>query len=206
MHTMSVSFETELLAALPKLRATALMFTRDRAAADDLVQDCVLRALTSQDSYTLGTNLSAWLYRIMRNRFISGLRGTRMVACSIDDVESAALSVGGNQESNIAKLELMKELEALPLIQREAVLLVGAAGLSYEEAAASLDCNVGTVKSRVSRARNTLRLRLNGPDDDDTTTHQIPKTAIDNQQENSIVNRTYKAQSSAQTQNPQIRA
>ncbi|MFY7959079.1 MAG: sigma-70 family RNA polymerase sigma factor [Elsteraceae bacterium] len=157
---MSTEFETELLASLPRLRATAMMFTRNRAAADDLVQDSLLRALVAQDSYALGTNLGAWLYRLMRNRFISGLRLRRIATLSLDEPEAISIGAPGNQEDHLAGRELERELAKLPTAQREAVLLIGASGLSYEEAALAMSCGVGTVKSRVSRARATLRLRL----------------------------------------------
>ena len=157
---MSIEFETELLASLPRLRATAFMFTRNRAAADDLVQDSLLRALVAQESYALGTNLGAWLYRLMRNRFISGLRLRRIATLSLDEPEAIAVGALGNQEDHLAGRELERELSLLPTAQREAVLLIGASGLSYEEAAVAMSCEVGTVKSRVSRARATLRLRL----------------------------------------------
>jgi len=157
---MSIEFETELLACLPRLRATAFMFTRNRAAADDLVQDCLLRALVAQKSYALGTNLGAWLYRLMRNRFISGLRLRRIATLSLDEPEAIAVGAPGSQEDHLVGRELERELAKLPTAQREAVLLVGASGLSYEEAALAMSCGVGTVKSRVSRARATLRLRL----------------------------------------------
>lgn len=157
---MSIEFETELLASLPRLRATAFMFTRNRAAADDLVQDCVLRALVAQDSYALGTNLDAWLYRLMRNRFISGLRLRRIATLSLDEPEAISVGAPGSQEDHLAGRELERELARLPTAQREAVLLIGASGLSYEEAALAMRCGVGTVKSRVSRGRATLRLRL----------------------------------------------
>ncbi len=157
---MSIEFETELLAILPRLRATAFLFTRNRASADDLVQDSLLRALVAQDSYALGTNLSAWLYRLMRNRFISGLRKREFATVSLDEPEAIAVGLLGDQEAHLARLELERELARLPAAQREAVLLIGASGLSYEEAALAMGCSVGTVKSRVSRGRETLRLRL----------------------------------------------
>jgi RNA polymerase sigma-70 factor, ECF subfamily len=157
---MSIEFETELLASLPRLRATAFMFTRNRAAADDLMQDCLLRALVAQDSYALGTNIGAWLYRLMRNRFISGLRLRRIATLSLDEPEAITVGGPGSQEDHLAGRELERELARLPTAQREAVLLIGASGLSYEEAAVAMGCGVGTVKSRVSRGRATLRLRL----------------------------------------------
>jgi RNA polymerase sigma-70 factor (ECF subfamily) len=161
---MAESFETDLLAILPKLRATAVMFTRDRSAADDLLQDSIVLALQAQASFTPGTNLSAWMYRLMRNRFISLLRRRRLATVSLDDPAALAVGAWGDQEDHIAQLELEQALQTLPVAQREALMLVGAAGHSYEEAAEALDCSVGTVKSRVSRARLALRQQLLGTD------------------------------------------
>ncbi len=161
---MAEAFETELLTILPKLRATAVMFTRDRSAADDLLQDSIVLALSAQSSFTPGTNLSAWMYRLMRNRFISLLRRRRFATVSLDDPAALAVGAWGDQEDHMAQIELERALEDLPIAQREALLLVGAAGHSYEDAAMALGCSVGTVKSRVSRARLTLRTRLLGDD------------------------------------------
>jgi len=156
------AFEAELLAVVPKLRAMAIMFTRNRASADDLLQDAIVLALSAKHHYTLGTNMAAWMYRLMRNRFISLLRRRRPPTVPLDDPAALKAPAAGNQHHHDARLTLESELEALPLGQREALLLVGAAGQSYVEAAEALGCSVGTVKSRVSRARDRLRQRFVG--------------------------------------------
>jgi len=154
------SFEDQLLAILPRLRATSIMLTRDRVAAADLLQDSLVLALTGKSHYIPGTNLSAWMYRVMRNRFISLVRRRRTPTVPLDDPAAMAVGIAGNQEDHMARLELEGEMAALPAAQREALVLVGGAGQSYEEAAKTIGCSVGTVKSRVSRARETLRHRL----------------------------------------------
>lgn len=160
MVEQAESFEDQLLDILPKLHATSIMLTRDRTAAADLLQDSLVLALTGKAHYVPGTNLSAWMYRVMRNRFISLVRRRRSPTVPLDDPAAMAVGVAGNQEDHMAHLELEGEMAALPASQREALVLVGAAGQSYEEAAKVIGCSVGTVKSRVSRARETLRCRL----------------------------------------------
>ena len=154
------AFETELLEVLPRLRATAVMFTRDRTAADDLLQESIVLALAAKTSYTPGTNMYAWMYRLMRNRFISLLRRRKAPAVPLDDPAALAVGVAGSQEDRITQLELQRELACLPAGQREALLLVAAAGQSYAETADALGCTVDTVKCRVSRARARLRSRF----------------------------------------------
>ena len=161
-------FQQEMLESLPKLRAVAVMMTRDRANADDLVQDTLVQAIAAQNSYTVGTNFAGWAYRIMRNRHISLIRRRRFVTVPLEDPAAMAVGSLGNQESHMAQLELARALKTMPLAQREAVLLVGAMGLDYEEVARILGCAPGTVKSRVSRARATLRRTLL---DDETIEH-----------------------------------
>jgi RNA polymerase sigma-70 factor, ECF subfamily len=156
------TFEKELLSVLPRLRAIAVMLTRDRVAADDLLQDSIVLALSAKHSYTLGTNLAAWMYRLMRNRLISLARRRRPSTVPLEDPIANSVSTAPEQDGRMMRLLLERELAHLPIGQREALILVGAAGQSYAEAAVALGCTVGTVKSRVSRARETLRQRLEG--------------------------------------------
>lgn len=156
------TFEQELLSVLPRLRAIAVMLTRDRVAADDLLQDSIVLALSAKHSYTLGTNLAAWMYRLMRNRLISLARRRRPSTVPLEDPIANSVSTAPEQDGRMMRLLLERELALLPVGQREALILVGAAGQSYAEAAVALGCTVGTVKSRVSRARETLRQRLEG--------------------------------------------
>ncbi|MBS0540587.1 MAG: sigma-70 family RNA polymerase sigma factor [Proteobacteria bacterium] len=155
-------FHEQLKAILPRLRIYALSLTRDRDAADDLVHDTVIKALTGRHSFEPGTNLSAWVFRIQRNEFISGLRRTRP-SVPVDSVIAETLSHPAHQESRLVMREFMSAFGKLASTQREALLLAVLEGQSYEVIAAHTGVSVGTVKSRISRARDTLeRLLLEG--------------------------------------------
>jgi RNA polymerase sigma-70 factor, ECF subfamily len=160
---MHDEFHEQLIALLPKLRIQALALTRNRAAAEDLVQDAVANALAAQDSFTPGTNFAAWMHRILRNRFISTLRKQRETT-DIDDVPMSAFSVSGAHEDRMVLKELGRALTRLPSDQREALFMVVLQGLSYEEVASATGCAVGTAKSRVFRARRQLQAWLMGED------------------------------------------
>jgi len=150
---------------LPDLRGFARFLTRDVAAADDLVQDTIVRALASQDQFQAGTSVKAWLFTIQRNIFYEQRRRQKREHEIMDDLghdvamEAPALS---NQGARDAVADLTALLWQLPDIFREAVILVGAQELSYEEAAQICDVGVGTMKARVSRARARL-MTLTGP-------------------------------------------
>jgi RNA polymerase sigma-70 factor (ECF subfamily) len=155
-------FHEQLKAILPRLRVYALSLTRDRDAADDLVHDTIIKALTGRHSFEPGTNLSAWVFRIQRNEFISGLRRTRP-SVPVDSVIADSLSHPAHQESRLVMREFMAAFGKLAPTQREALLLAVLEGQSYEVIAAHTGVSVGTVKSRISRARDTLeRLLLEG--------------------------------------------
>jgi|GEM_PF-410473 len=154
-------FHDLLIENLPRLRALSVAITRDRAKADDLLQEAVAKALAASDKFTPGTQFCAWMYRIMRNQFLSDIRRTRPTA-ELDDVNTAHLAGAGSQEDNLVVGELKTGLDKLPAAQREALLLVALHDMSYEEVAEACDCSVGTIKSRVSRARQALRDYLMG--------------------------------------------
>ena len=157
----SGEFHAQLVALVPKLRIQALALTRNRAAAEDLVQDAVANALAAQDSFTPGTNFAAWMHRILRNRFISTLRKQRETT-DIEDLPSSAFAVGAAHEDRMILKELSRALGRLPADQREALFMVVLQGLSYEEVAETTGCAVGTAKSRVFRARRQLQAWLAG--------------------------------------------
>jgi RNA polymerase sigma-70 factor, ECF subfamily len=163
---MPSDFQTNLVAVLPKLRIQALALTRNWAAADDLVQDAAMNALAAQDSFTPGTNFRAWMHRILRNRFISGLRKRREIM-DIDDAPPASLAVQSGHEDRLALQELQRALGELLPVQREALFMVVLQGMSYEEVGVATGCAVGTAKSRVFRARRILAARLLGEVDRD---------------------------------------
>ncbi|MBS0219557.1 MAG: sigma-70 family RNA polymerase sigma factor [Proteobacteria bacterium] len=167
-------FHEQLKAILPRLRVYALSLTRDRDAADDLVHDTVVKALTGRQSFEPGTNLSAWVFRIQRNEFISGLRRTRP-SVPVDSAVAETLSHQPHQESRLVMREFMSAFGKLASTQREALLLAVLEGQSYEVIAAHTGVSVGTVKSRISRARDTLeRLLLEGEAKPQPTTPARP--------------------------------
>jgi RNA polymerase sigma-70 factor (ECF subfamily) len=159
--TLTTTFHDQVIAILPKLRVQALALTRNRAAAEDLVQDAVCNALSAQDSFIPGTNFAAWMHRILRNRFISNLRKRRDTT-DIDDVPSSVFATDAPHEDRLALKELAKAMTRLPSDQREALVMVVIHGMSYEALAEATGCAVGTAKSRVFRARRQLEAWLLG--------------------------------------------
>ncbi len=157
----NATFHDQVIALLPKLRVQALALTRNRAAAEDLVQDAVCNALSAQTSFIPGTNFPAWMHRILRNRFISNLRKRRDTT-DIEDVPASAFATDAPHEDRMALKELARAMAHLPPDQREALVMVVVHGMSYEELAASTGCAVGTAKSRVFRARRQLESWLMG--------------------------------------------
>lgn len=159
--TATASFHDQLVAILPRLRVQAVSMTRNRADADDLVQAAVSNALAAQASFTPGTNFGAWMFRILRNRFLSDIRRKRDT-CDMDSAPAEALARPAAQEDSLALRELRRRLADLPADHRTALLLVTVQGMSYEEAAAVMECAVGTAKCRVFRARRQLEAWLTG--------------------------------------------
>lgn len=158
-------FHTDLTTMLPRLRIYALSLTRDPDRADDLVQQTVLSSLAGRRSFRPGTNFSGWLFRIERNEFISGLRRQRPTV-NLDDTVANTLSDAPRQESGIVLRELTKAFRALPGTQRTALLLTAIEGHSHKRIAVHSGVPVGTVKSRIWRARATLRRLLADEGDD----------------------------------------
>jgi RNA polymerase sigma-70 factor, ECF subfamily len=150
------SLRDQMLGLLPNLRAFALSLTYDPTWADDLVQDTILRAYSKIDRFERGTSLGAWLFTILRNGFYTQHRKRRYEVEDPDGTFVGRLSVMPAQESRLEAAEARRALARLPVKQREALLLVGAEGLSYEEAALIQGVSIGTVKSRVHRARSQL--------------------------------------------------
>ena len=169
MSTTLPTFHDQVIAILPKLRIQALALTRNRAAAEDLVQDAVCNALSAQQSFIPGTNFPAWMHRILRNRFISNLRKRRDTT-DIDDVPSSVFASEAPHEDRLALKELAQAMTRLPADQREALVMVVVHGMSYEALAESTGCAVGTAKSRVFRARRQLESWLLGEAKDSSKT------------------------------------
>ncbi len=157
MTTETTSFKRELLATLPNLRAFAVSLTGRQDRADDLVQDTILKAWAKQSSFELGTNIKAWLFTILRNEFYSQMRKRGREVQDSEGAFTERLSVHPAQYGSLDLSDFKKALDQLPEDQREAIILVGASGFSYEEAAEICECAVGTIKSRVSRARTRLQ-------------------------------------------------
>lgn len=156
-----------LLGAIPALRAFAFSLTYDLDRSDDLVQDTLVRAWTKADSFTRGTNLTAWLFTILRNLFYSEQRKRKREVEDADGTLAGRLTSLPEQEIRVEMREFQEALDGLPLSQREALVLVGAQNFTYEEAAEICGVAVGTMKSRVSRARVRLieTLGMTGTDD-----------------------------------------
>ncbi len=165
LQPVSASFRRELLEAVPALRAFARSLTGDADQADDLVQEAITRALTHAASYSAGTNMKAWLFTILRNQFISEIRRRTREATDSDELALATVGRPAAQEAGLHVRDFRRAFADLPVEQREALVLVGAEGFSYDEAASIAGCAVGTMKSRVSRARRALSDRLS-PDDE----------------------------------------
>lgn len=156
-----------ILTAIPNLRAFGISLTGNVDRADDLVQETILRALKNIDSFEPGTNMSAWLFTILRNLFRSEYRKRKREVEDATGMYADSLKSQPEQATRLEFEELRAALDKLPDDQREAVILVGASGFSYEEAAAICGCAVGTIKSRVNRARNRLAEIMSIDDLDD---------------------------------------
>ena len=148
-------FEIMLIAHLPRLRGFAMMLTRNRSLADDLLQETACRALKKRTQFTPGTSFSAWTFCILRNEFISTLRRAKRVVC-LDDITLDLAGKRGDQEDVVLTNEVLRAMGTLRTTEREVISLVAGAGLTYEEAAVHLKVSVGTVKSRLWRGRKNL--------------------------------------------------
>lgn len=165
-------FKRDMLATLPNLRAFAVSLVGDRNNADDLVQETVMRAWAKQDKFQPGTNIKAWLFTILRNEFYSRMRKRGREVQDSEGVFTQQLASAPQQLGALDFEDFKSALSKLPDDQREAIILIGASGFSYEEAAEMCGCAVGTIKSRVSRARSCLQELLDvsgsadfGPDE-----------------------------------------
>ena len=150
------SFKREMLSILPNLRAFAVSLCGRPDMADDLVQETIVKAWTKQSHFQAGTNLKAWLFTILRNEFYSQMRKKGREIGDPDGLFTERLSSEPAQNGHMDLDDFRKALNQLPEDQREAIILVGASGFAYEEAAEICHCAVGTIKSRVSRARKRL--------------------------------------------------
>ena len=157
---ISPELRKELLDIIPNLRAFALSLTRAGDRADDLVQETLMKAWNKFHLFQEGTNLKAWVFTIMRNEFYSQMRKRGREVQDTDGVFSAQLATHPQQDGHMDMRDFRSALESLPEDQREALVLIGANGFSYDEAAEITGVAIGTIKSRVSRARTKLMEEL----------------------------------------------
>lgn len=157
-------FRTQLAVVIPQLRAFGRSLSGNRDTGDDLVQETLLKAWAARDRYEAGTNLRAWTFIILRNLFLSQMRRNRFRGEWDDQVADKILSAPASQDKHVELGDLQRALQYLPETQREALILVGAGGFAYEEAAEICGVAVGTIKSRVARGRVALEAVMMGSD------------------------------------------
>ena len=163
-------FNDLLESQIPRLRRYSRALTRDTQRADDLVQDTLVRALMKQDRWEPGTNLRAWLFTLMHNQYVNNVRRANREAGTIDiDDVSSSLVATTDPTASRQLYELERALGQLADEQREVILLVGLEGFSYEDAAKILAVPVGTVRSRLSRGRESLRRQFGIEEEIDPT-------------------------------------
>ena len=163
----TASWRDAVVGMIPALRAFAWSLSHNGSDADDLVQDTLIKAWTNRDKFEEGTNLRAWLFTILRNTYYTNVvRRRREVRDELGEY-AGALKSAPTQEWSLAMRSLQEALQQLPTEHREALILVGAAGLSYEEAAEVCGCALGTIKSRVNWARARLLRIMEAEDAND---------------------------------------
>jgi RNA polymerase sigma-70 factor (ECF subfamily) len=152
----TLSWRDDVVGLIPALRAFAWSLSHNGSDADDLVQDTLIKAWTNREKFEPGTNLRAWLFTILRNTYYTAVLRRRREVRDETGEYAGALKTPPTQDWSVAVHALRDALQKLPTEHREALILVGAAGLSYEEAAEICGCALGTIKSRVNRARTRL--------------------------------------------------
>ncbi len=176
--TIEPEFRDGLIQAIPSLRAFAVSLCGNPDQADALVQDTLVRAFRDVDRFEPGSNLQAWLFTILRNQFFTYYRRTRMEVEDPDGNYAAALTSIPEQEAKLTHQDLWVALQKLRVEQREALLLVGAQGFSHEDAAQILGVALGTVKSRVHRARVQLAQLMGFTDTADLGSERLMKAGV----------------------------
>lgn len=164
-------FKTMLLGEIPALRAWAHSLCHNRDLADDLIQETLTKAWANRQAFVLGTSMRAWLYTILRNTYYNLLRQKKREVPDVDGKHAETMIAHPAQQARLELQEVAQALHKLPLKQREVLVLIGASGLSYEEAAMICGCSIGTIKSRLSRARQAMTNMLDGTDVTRRTTH-----------------------------------
>jgi RNA polymerase sigma-70 factor, ECF subfamily len=173
------SVHHQMLAAVPRLRAFAISLTGNVDAADDLVQEALTRGLSNLDRFQVGTNMQAWMFTILRNLFHSEYRRRKREVEDVDGAHAERVAVLPDQMSHLEFEDMRIALTKLPVEQREALLLVGAEGLSYEEAARICGTHLGTIKSRINRARTRLAELLSIEAGEDIGPDRLVRAVLD---------------------------
>ena len=162
---MSPQFQTQLMNQIPRLQACAMSLTRNRPDAEDLVQTTALLALRGEKQFIAGTNFAAWIYRILKNSFLSKCRSNRRTTVSIDDVPEHALACSDSGYDHVLTSEVIRAMGKLNPALCQVLTMICVSEMTYEEAATTLACSVGTVKSRMWRARVQMKKLLLGVSD-----------------------------------------
>lgn len=159
------AFRAELVAIVPKLRAFARGLCGNRDLADDLAQEALLKAWAARESYSPGTNFRAWIFRILRNHFYTVAGVAKRFVAYDPDISAHVQTSAATQGGGIIIEDMQRGLATLPAEQREALLLL-ASGLQWDEIAVVMNCPLGTIKSRITRGRASLKRYMDGPADD----------------------------------------
>ena len=183
--TISPQFREQIISAIPGLRAFGMSLAARSDRADDLVQETLMKAWKHHESFQPETNMKAWLYTILRNEFYTQLRKRKREVEDADGVYSSKVEVPAEQNGHLDMADLRIALAKLPEDQREAIILVGASGFSYEEAAEICAVAVGTVKSRVNRARARLTFLLQSGDPKKTSHDAVSNSILMNLEQES---------------------
>lgn len=160
------AFKAQMVALIPALRAFARGLCRDRVLADDLVQEAMMRAWASRHTFITGSNFRAWMFIILRNHYYAGAKKRSRYTVWDPEAAERVLVQDATQEAGLHVEDVNRAMQRLPEQQREILLLVAGAGLSYEEAVEVAGCNIGTVKSRLNRGRAAIKALIEGADTD----------------------------------------
>lgn len=171
-------FKQELAAVIPHLRAFARSLSGNRDVADDLVQETLLKAWAARTRFQAGTNMRAWTFIILRNHYLSQMRRSRFRGDWDDLAADRLLAAPAGQDKHVELSDMQRALLQLPQPQREALILVGAGGFAYEEAAEICGVAVGTIKSRVARGRAALEQILDSGDLPSRRSQETSETAV----------------------------
>ena len=174
----ALNWRDEVVGLIPALRAFAWSLSHNGSDADDLVQETLIKAWTNKEKFEPGTNLRAWLFTILRNTYYTAVLRRRREVRDETGEYAGALKTPPTQDWSIALHALREALAKLPDEHREALILVGAAGLSYEEAAEICGCALGTIKSRVNRARARLLKIMDAEDASDVMALETLAAAV----------------------------